>query len=179
MRLELRRRRCRRHIALFRKPKKGTRGGRRRSAPEASPRMRQLIPTILSKHLRQPWGGLSRKGRQRERDQVLQIGGREESRQQRQRETNSLKLQRQAQGTRGRPQLSRYTASPHRGFPSRRSLRLPRRVSPPRQRGFCLPASVRRHGPPAAPWGTILSRAPSRCGGVPRAGRWQHMARRD
>jgi hypothetical protein len=52
-------------------------------------------------------------------------------------------------------------------------------VSPPRQRGFCLPASVRRHGPPAAPWGTILSRAPSRCGGVPRAGRWQHMARRD
>ncbi len=47
MRLELRRRPCGRHIALNRNPRKGTRGGRRRSDPEASPRMRQLIPTIL------------------------------------------------------------------------------------------------------------------------------------
>ena len=34
-------------MALYRNPRKGTRGGQRRSDPGASPRMRQLIPTIL------------------------------------------------------------------------------------------------------------------------------------
>jgi len=41
------RRRCRRDMALYRNPRKGTRGGQRRSDPEASARMRQLVPTIL------------------------------------------------------------------------------------------------------------------------------------
>src|SRR5512137_113985 len=47
MRLELRCRRCWRHIALYRNPRKDMRGGRRRPDPETSPRMRQLIPTVL------------------------------------------------------------------------------------------------------------------------------------
>ena len=46
---ELRRRRCRRHITFYRNLRKGTHGGRRRSDPEASHRMRQLIPPIHGK----------------------------------------------------------------------------------------------------------------------------------
>jgi hypothetical protein len=44
--LELKSRRFRQHIAFYRNPRKGTHSGRQRGHPEASSRMRQLIPPI-------------------------------------------------------------------------------------------------------------------------------------
>ncbi len=50
--LELKSRRFRQHIAFYRNPRKGTHGGRQRGHPEASSRMRQLIPPIPRKPFR-------------------------------------------------------------------------------------------------------------------------------